>query len=160
MESGITAVPQNLAEIFLNLPHEGRKQVHHYLCALALEAWKHFTAAEGRITYCDSVVGMFHVVDLHLPANAFNAAFGSPDEATIAAIDYRCLEPIAALQDMDLEFPNEIQFAYYAIYNAFLKHAKHENIDDWLIANQAISSSQNEHEWKAMLETAIQTAGP
>ena len=149
----------NLRERFLELPDDARKQVHQYLCAQALEGWQKYTDEFKRITYNDSVVGMFHVVDLQLPADAFNAAFLPPatnHQTAIAEIDYRYQEPMTALQTWDLEFPDNIQLGYYSIYNAFRKYARAEPMDDWLIVNQALSVATNERNWNRTLEAAIQ----
>lgn len=150
----------NLREYFLALSPEGRKRVHQYLCARALAVWERFAAAEGKIRYMDSVVGLAHTVDLRLPADAFQAAFGTPDAATVAAIDRRYLEPITALQDDDVEFPDEIEFAYYAIYNAFEKYARGAAMDDWLIVNQALSSVQHSEDIRALMRAALHHAEP
>jgi hypothetical protein len=45
----------------------------------------------------------------------------------------RYLEPIAALQDEDLAFPDAVRFAYYALYNCFEKYvgrARHRRLGD------------------------------
>ena len=59
------------------------------------------------------------------------------------------------MQDADLEFPQEIQHAYYALYNLFRKHAIKEDVDDWLIVNQALSSEIDESRWLSLLADAI-----
>jgi hypothetical protein len=123
-----------------------------------LAAWTRYAAAAGRMTYYDSVVGMFHVVDLQLPADAFAAAFGVPDEASAAAMEQRYLEPLAALQDDDLDFPGSTLLGYYAVYNAFMKYARHADIDDGLILSQALSGSGPESEWLPMLAAAVREA--
>ena len=151
-------MPPNLRECFLALPPDSRRRVHQYLCARALEVWERFAADAGKIRYMDSVVGLAHTVDLRLPADAFQAAFGEPDEATVAAIDRRYLEPITALQDDDVEFPDEIGYAYYAIYNAFERHARGAATDDWVICNQALSSVQHREDIRALMRVALHHA--
>lgn len=151
---------QNLTEEFLQLSAERKKQVHRVLCGEALEVWRRFAHEAGEISYNDSVVGLYHVVDLQLPADAFNAAFllipGSVGTASVASeIAQRYLEALSALQDSDVEFPVEIEYAYFAIYNAFRKYARGESTDDWLIVNQALSSYGKDADVKAMLERAI-----
>jgi len=51
-----------------------------------------------------------------------------------------------------------VKFAYYAIYNCFLKHACREHIDAWLIVNQALSSIDDKELWMPRLTEAIAAA--
>jgi len=67
----------------------------------------------------------------------------------------RYREPIVALHDGDLDLPDTIEYAYYSLYNLFRKYTGIEDIDDWLIVNQAISSEADETRWAALLEAAI-----
>jgi hypothetical protein len=64
-------------------------------------------------------------------------------------------EPIAAMQDEDLKFPEAITFAYYSIYNLFRKYICNDNIDDWLIVNQALSSENNHIRSEEILSNAM-----
>jgi hypothetical protein len=77
-----------------------------------------------------------------------------------ADVQARYREPIVALQDDDLELPEEIEYAYYAVYNLFLRHGLAEPIDDWLIVNQAVSSLgvSAEDAWAAALEAPLRKA--
>jgi hypothetical protein len=68
----------------------------------------------------------------------------------------RYQEPIAALQDDDLTFPENITYAYYAIYNLFKKYAKIEVVDDWLIVNQSLSTEDDSEAWATLFNDAIQ----
>lgn len=149
---------ENLAESFLCLPYNARKQVHRLLCAQALELWREFIKREQPISYVDSVVGMAHKVDFDLPSAAFDAAFAHCPNQESEKITQRYLEPIAALQDMDLEFPDPILMSYYAVYNAFCKYARHENIDEWLIVSQALATNRDRarENLQAALEAALQ----
>lgn len=63
------------------------------------------------------------------------------------------------MQDGDLLFPENIALAYYAIYNLFCKYALGEDIDDWLIANQAIASESDETLWSSVFRNALVSAG-
>lgn len=148
---------ENLRDAFLQLSDDARKKVHQFLCAKALESWMRFADSKKNISYCDSVVGMAHNIDFQLPSDAFQTAFGDCEKATSDAIAQRYLEPITALQDMDLEFPDEMEFAYYAIYNAFLKYARLKNIDDWLIVNQALSAAATMEECRLLLQNTLDT---
>jgi hypothetical protein len=87
-----------------------------------------------------------------LPFDAFESARQGRD---VARVEERYGEPITAMEDFDLEFPEPVQFAYYAVYNLFCKYACLEEVEDWLIVNQALSSRQDEKEWAKLLEEAI-----
>jgi hypothetical protein len=126
--------------------------VHLLLCEEALRIWDEYTTRNAPIVYYDSVVGMRHKVDVRLPHDALNSARRGTD---IENVQDRYLEPTIAMQDDDLEFPKEIQFAYYAVYNCFRKHACGEDIDAWLIVNQALSADDDEAAWSNRLTTAI-----
>lgn len=55
-------------------------------------------------------------------------------------------------------FPDPLEFAYYAVYNFFRKYALNEEVDDWLIVNQAVSSEEDETKWERALPRAIEEA--
>jgi hypothetical protein len=116
----------NLAEVFLSLDDEQKQFVHFELCRHALRVWENYAAQFEKIDYVEWVVGTHQTVDKMLPREAFEAAGIGRDSDNI---DWRYAEPIAALQDDDLEFPDHIEFAYYAIYNLFKKYVKGEKID-------------------------------
>jgi hypothetical protein len=149
---------RDLRTEFDALPPDHKKEVHYALCTLALAAWQKFATASGTLTYRDSVVGLTHVLDWQLPADAFKAAFEAPDEPVSAALAQRYREPIVALQDLDLEFPDRMQFVYYALYNAFRKYAAGEPIDDWLIVNQALAALPTTRGVWTVLEAALALA--
>jgi hypothetical protein len=92
-------------------------------------------------------------VDKQLPSDALAAARQARCSEEIA---FRYREPIVAWQDEDLVFPENISFAYFAIYNLFNKYAQQAVIDDWLIVNQALSSEDESDAWDALLKSAIQ----
>lgn len=52
------------------------------------------------------------------------------------------LEPIAALQDDDLQLPGHVELASYAIYNLFRSAAAGAAIDAWLMVNQALGADE------------------
>ena len=115
-----------------------------------------YVLAHAPIRYADSVVGMQHEVDVGLPADALRSARAGAD---LGNVENRYGEPIVAMHDGDLTFPGEVQFAYYAIYNCFRKHACGEDIDSWLIVNQALSSNDNQESWAPRLTQAMTAAG-
>src|SRR5688572_33186205 len=122
------------AEAFRLLAPEGQRQVHFRLCEESLDVWTAYAAAHSLMRYADSVVGMGHSVDLHLPHDAMRSARAGTD---LADVQERYREPIIAMQDDDdLAFPDPIKFAYYAVYNCFRRHALAVEIDPWLIVNQ------------------------
>jgi hypothetical protein len=144
-----------LRDQFLALPPHQRRVVHELLVEHALAAWKAYADTEGEIRYRETVVGTEQIVDKSLPADALAATRSGQG---IAAVKDRYGEPRAALQDGDLTFPDPVEFAYYAVYNFFRKYALHEEVDDWLIVNQAGSSEADERKWEGMLAEAIEKA--
>lgn len=141
-----------LKEQFLSFPPTERRRVHFALCEKALAIWEAYTRKTKRIRYADSVVGLSHTVDQALPGDAFKAAQEGRDSEKIKE---RYAEPIAAMQDDDLKFPDNVKFAYYSIYNLFCKYVSGCGIDDWLIVNQAISSETDQAIWASLLSQAI-----
>ncbi|WP_433561544.1 hypothetical protein ACQP1O_28640 [Nocardia sp. CA-151230] len=124
-------------ELFLQLGADRRRQVHLSLCEDALQTWIGYVRGErAPLRYRDSVVGMWHHVDVELPVLALRSARAGVDLADVGS---RYLEPISALQDDDLAFPDPVEFAYYATYNCFCKYVHGVDISDWLIVNQALS---------------------
>ncbi len=125
------------------------------LCKHALEKWNLYATAQKKIEYVETVVGTRQEVDKQLPSDSLVSTKQGLDSLNVAN---RYQEPIAALQDEDLTFPEYITFAYYAIYNLFKKYAEKRVVDDWLIVNQALSSEEDSEVWNALLNNAIQVA--
>lgn len=142
----------NLVEEFLALDSEKKREVHFELCRNALRVLDEYFAENPLIEYVESVVGTSQKIDVNLPPDAFVAAFTGQDKLDVGK---RFLEPVSAMQDDDLQFPSNIEFAYYAIYNLFQKYVTKREIDDWIIANQALSAEVNEENWAKMLKEAI-----
>ncbi len=145
----------NLADRFETLSAAEKRTVHLVLCRHALTRWREFCAGRPPIHYVESVVGTGQTVDPDLPADAVESARAGRDLQQVAA---RYREPIAAMQDDDLTFPEAITFAYYAIYNLFGKYAESRAVDDWLIVNQALAAEQEESRWRPLLAAAIAQA--
>jgi len=141
------------ADEFFALTQAQRRSVHFILCEYALENWIGYTKARDRIEYVESVVGTRQDVDLLLPLDALKAAKLGQTSPDIAA---RYREPITAMQDEDLEFPETIVFGYYAVYNLFRKYAQKEVVDDWLIVNQALSAENDKEARAGLLLSAVQ----
>lgn len=146
---------QVLAETFHRLSTEQKRLVHLELCKHALSKWKEFASSRRWITYADSVCGTKQTVDTLLPSDALRAAHDGRDETDV---DGRYGEPITAMHDEELSLPEHVRCAYYAIYNAFNRYAKNENIDDWLIVNQSLLSETEESNWASLLSKAIRKA--
>jgi hypothetical protein len=142
-------------ETFRELTREQQRQVHLRLCEEALGVWVAFAAEHAPIRYTDSVVGMRHEVDVLLPRDAIRSAHAGVD---LGDVQGRYLEPIVAMQDDDLSFPDPVMFAYYAVYNCFRRHACAEAIDPWLIVNQALASVNDEGSWPRRLMAAVAAA--
>ena len=147
-----------LADDFRALPPAGRRAVHEQLVGMALERWREYADRQGAIRYRESVAGTQQVVDATLPSDAFAAA---RNQQGCAEVDARYGEPRAALQDGDLEFPEPVAHAYDAVYNFFRRYGLGEDVDDWLIVNQAGASDPDPARWTATLQRAIAAAtGP
>jgi hypothetical protein len=142
----------DLLVTFLSLNTEQKNLVHLELCRNALQIWNNYVADFDEISYVESVVGTFQIVDKMLPKEAFEAVITGKD---YREIDWRYAEPINAMHDEDLELPDSIKFAYYSIYNLFNKYILQQNIDDWLICNQALSAEIDEELWQDLLNDAI-----
>lgn len=147
---------EDLRAAFLALDRGRRCQAHVHVCRHALGVWEAYAHDHAPFEYVDSVVGMLHRVDTTLPRDAFESVRASGDRLSIA---YRYQEPIAALQDQDLELPSHIEFAYYAIYNLFQRYVAGAPIDDWLIVNQALASEPDPERWRPLLGDALRHAG-
>jgi hypothetical protein len=137
---------------FAQLNDEQKRCVHLILCENALQIWTNYVTQFDEISYIESVVGTHQIVDKLLPKDAFESVKNGKD---LSKIDNRYAEPISAMQDDDLEFPDEIKFAYYAIYNLFNRYILQQNIDDWLICNQALAAEFNSERQKFLLNDAI-----
>jgi len=145
----------SLAKEFHSLPPEQRRFVHISLCESALAKWLEYIEACGPIQYTETVCGTRQVVDGDLPRRALDAVRKGWDNDHLADM---YLEPIVSMQDGDLEFPDAIEYAYYAIYNLYQKYIDNQAIDDWLIVNQAISAEVDENMWSPLLADAIELA--
>ena len=145
----------SLQQQFLAVTDEQKRSVHFVLGQHALAQWTAFVASRWTVTYADSVCGTCQTVDTTLPGDALKCARQSTDTARV---EERYGEPLVALQDGDLDFPGPIRFAYFALYNLFMKYAGIENIDDWLIVNQALASEADESQWSPLLAAPIQEA--
>jgi hypothetical protein len=142
----------DLTQIFLNLNPEQRRNVQLELGRNAFKIWENYAAQFEKIVYFESVVGTRQIVDKLLPSAALEAVLSGEDTNNVG---WRYAEPINAMQDEDLVFPDHIEFAYYAVYNLFKKYVLQENIDDWLICNQALSAETNPEKWADLLNDAI-----
>jgi hypothetical protein len=125
------------------------------LCRHALGVWEAYLQRYGPVEYVDSVVGLHHCVDSALPRDALASVVAGAEGADVAR---RYLEPIAALQDDDLELPGHIELAYYAIYNLFRSAVEGAAIDAWLIVNQALAGAEDPAMWRTLLAAALHAA--
>ena len=142
-----------LADEFFALTPEQKRSVHFALCEHALAKWDLYIKTHDQIVYVETVAGTRQEVDKQLPFDSFISAKQGSDSQNIAK---RYREPIVAMQDEDLIFPENVTFAYYAIYNLFKKYTGKEFVDDWLIVNQALASEDNGEVWNALFKRTIQ----
>jgi len=143
----------DLRQTFLSLEPGAKRRVHMLLCENALSQWQSFAIERRRIRYVDSVVGGRHEVELELPSEALRSVANARED--VADVEQRYAEPITAIHDHDLKFPDHIEFAYYSIYNLFRKYALGKEVDDWLVVNQAIAAEPDQSSWASLLEIAI-----
>ncbi|GEP41583.1 hypothetical protein [Brevifollis gellanilyticus] len=141
---------------FNDLPLEVRKQIQLWLCTEAIRVWERHCEKNPAMAYVETVCGTRQVVDVSLPAAALRCVIEGKD---VEKVKSRYGEPIAAMQDEGLVFPDEVTFAYYAIYNLFGRHVLGRAIDDWLIANQALSAQGTQANFRVMLGAAFAAAG-
>lgn len=125
------------AEAFFAMSAGQRREVHLRLCEHALRVWEQHFPAGRQLQYRESVAGTVQELDVGLPRETLVSIRAGRD---LADIEARYGEPIAALQDRDLELWDEAEFAFYAIYNAFQLHVLGKSIEDWLIVSQVLSS--------------------
>lgn len=145
----------DLHSAFHALDAEQRRSVHFQLCEFALQRWWEHVREAAPIRYVETVVGTEQLVDTRLPDDALACALAGRDERNIG---HRYLEPITALRDDDLVFPDPVEYAWYALYNLFRKYVQGKPIEDWLIVNQALSSSERPLEWELRLRVAVRRA--
>jgi hypothetical protein len=146
----------DLRAAFEGLDSSRRRAVQLALCRHALGVWEAYLRRYGPIEYVDSVVGLYHCVDSVLPRDAMASVEAGVDRTGVA---HRYLEPIAALQDDDLELPGHIELAYYAIYNLYRRTIEGAPIDDWLIVNQALAAEEDPALWRVLLADGLRVAG-
>ena len=146
---------RDLRAEFLALPDAARREVQMRLGALALERWRSWLASGPELEYTESVVGTRQRLDPDLPAELLAAAGAGCDRGRLAA---RLLEPLAALQDGDLELPREAEFAFYALSNLFRRRALGEATDDWLVVGQALAALGPEAAGRDRLADAVEVA--
>jgi hypothetical protein len=145
-----------LTDRFLMLPTDLRKAVHIDLCKDALRVWAGYCREHEYLDYVESVCGTSQKVDQDLPEAAIRSVLAGKDIENVAV---RYQEPIAAMQDDDLEFPDDVEFAYYAIYNLFNRYVSDRIGDDWVIVNQALSAHGKGADYAAILETSMKRNG-
>ena len=143
---------KNLGELFLNLSVKEKKRIHIILCERSLDKWNDYVSKHKNIHYTEFVCGTKQKLNINLPRDAIKSV-----KEGINILNNKLLysEPIAAMQDEDLKFPESIMFAYYSIYNLFRKYICNDNIDDWLIVNQALSSENNLERAEEILTDAL-----
>jgi hypothetical protein len=125
---------------FMALNADAKKQAYIQACQKTLVVWEALVKQGKELSYRDSIVGMKHTINSNIPKLALQAIICSQPSQEISNV---YLEPITALQDMDWRPPENIEFAYYAIYNLYRKYCEGIEIDDWLIINQCISAQVN-----------------
>ena len=136
---------------FKNLSADETKKAHVRACAYSVSAWDKFCANGRNLTYKDSVVFLTHSVDKSLLNSALQAVIDNHSDGLLDSF----LEPINALEEMDWTPGQNIEYAFYSIYNLYKKYCHKEEIDNWLIINQALSSESDETKIDEMLRCIV-----
>ena len=123
------------AQRYLNLDFDDQKKAQIFLCKRALEIWERLVPEN--LSYQESVAGSTQIFDAKLPQIALDAVESGLDSQNL---DARYREPLAALEDEDIEFSKNAEFAYYSIRNLYTAHILHKPVDPWLVVNQALSA--------------------
>ena len=127
---------------FTDLTESQRRIVLFSLTGESLARWREFGSAVKLVEYTDSRGGgVQRILDLQLPPDAFATASTGGETEKINA---RFQDPLAALHKGDLVLPQDVECAFHAIHNLFLRFACNEQIDEWLIVKQALSSDSDE----------------
>lgn len=145
-----------LPDRFLLLPLELRELVQIDLCSYALQVWEEYCRKHKHLDYVETICGTKQKVDLALPEAALRSVVSGKDVENVAD---RYQEPITALEDDDLEFPDEVKYAYYAIYNFFNRYVGSRMDNDWVIVNQALSAYGKSADYVAILESSMKRNG-
>lgn len=138
----------NFLKTFLGLKVTQKKKIDIFVCQISLSILDSYFSKICIIKYFESVCGTEQNLDLKLPIDAYNSVINN----SAGNIAERYIEPISALQNMDLELPSNIKSAYYSIYNLYNKYLMNKNIDDCLIINQSLASLDNEKEVDKYIE--------
>lgn len=137
---------------FKGLPADDTKKAHIRACAYSVSAWDKFCADGKNLSYKDSVVFLTHKVDKSLLSSALQAVIDNHSGNLLDSF----LEPINALEEMDWTPGQNIEYAFYSIYNLYKKYCLKEDIDDWLIVNQVLSTEPDERKMDEMLKFIVQ----
>ena len=102
------------------LPRKKQFELAIKLAKLALPIWNDYTA-NNILTYRDTVVGLKHSVDRDLLQNTLDMVerflHSKKSSSYLFKLRTKFDDPIVALQDTDWELPNEVQNAFYSIFN-------------------------------------------
>ena len=130
----------NLQNHFQKLAADEKRMAHIILCEFALDKWNEYVSANGEIRYIETVCGTERIIEKSLPADAIGSVKMKREDPRI---EERLREPITAIRDGDLELPETMKFALHSFYNLYRKYMRGDDIDDWLIVNQALSADEN-----------------
>ncbi|MFJ9532766.1 hypothetical protein [Herbaspirillum sp. NPDC101396] len=131
---------KQLARQFFLLSTEKRRVAFLFLAKRALDSWKMHFPKDSHLQYRESVTGSTQIVEVDLPLDAIKEIESITFDASVAN---RYREPIAALQDGDLELPEQVEFAYYGIYNVHQLLRQSVSIKEELILSQLLSALQS-----------------
>ena len=102
----------------------------YQLCNQGLSIWESYTL-ENNLTYRDTVVGMFHEVRPDLLRESVDYCGESikqnrTEKKKKFFEEFR--DPVVALQDLDWELPENVEYIFYAVYNLMLGLEKRDRL--------------------------------
>lgn len=145
-------IPMNPVTMFEKLEPRQKQIANRILCNGALQCWERFCLENPVASGEDPETGEPFLLEVTLLQQALADGETGADRHGIAE---RLQGLIDALETEQMILPQPVTFACYAIYNYFRKYGAGEVVDDWLIANQAISSETDETAWVPLLLNAI-----
>lgn len=109
-----------LEEFCKNLPEKRLIELAIKLAKLTLTIWDKYSEKKS-LSYRDSIVGLKHKVDKNILKDTVSEleVFFKSKIFTEKLLNLQSQfdDPIIALQDMDWELPNEVEKAFFCIYN-------------------------------------------
>lgn len=126
-------------------------------CEASLKIWEEF-AAQARLEYTDSVIGLHHELDKELPSRVISSVRENLENLGTEfgyALQEEYLEPLAAIGDADLVFPERVLEAFYSFHNLLTAAMDAEKKQHFAIAVQQACESLHEKHTKQKTQKNI-----